>query len=76
LKAIIAAFIKSERKKAKLTQEQLSAKIGISTRYYQMVETGKQTPGVYTIFKMCRALGLHYTVVFDLIWNHWLKKNK
>lgn len=74
MKKIIASIIKKERKRAKLTQDKLAEEIEVSTRFIQMVEAGTERPGLLNLFKLCHALDLHYTVIFDPLWEHFKKK--
>ena len=40
----VAANLKRYRKESGLTQEALAEKVDFSTRYYQRLESGKQSP--------------------------------
>lgn len=49
--------LRRERKKAKLTQEKMSELIGVSTRYYQMLESKNPTAiKIDGIEKIAKAL--------------------
>ena len=53
----LARKLKQERLRAKLTQEELAELIGVSTRFYQMLESKKPTAvPVDTIEKLAKAL--------------------
>ncbi len=51
-------IIEDERRKAKLTQEQLAEKIGANKSYISRLESGKTEPKVSTFYKIMAALGL------------------
>jgi len=74
LKQIIADTIRAERKKAGLTQDQLASEMDMSTRFYQTLEAGSKKPGLLTLFKLCKALKINYTVILDPVWKSWIKK--
>lgn len=50
--------IKKFRKRADLTQEDLAAKIHISTTHIGLVETGKRKVSLRTLQKIASALGV------------------
>jgi len=75
LKKVITKIIKAEREKAGLTQDRLAEAANISSRFLQMIESGTKQPSLLTLFKLCDALGLHYSAILDEIWTDW-KKNK
>ena len=53
----LAEKLKRERKRAKLTQEDLAELIGVSARFYQMLESKKPTAiPVDTLEKLAKAL--------------------
>ena len=58
LKATIEA-----RKKANLTQEQLSKKTGIKQSAIARLESGKQSPNTDTLFKILEAVGYTLEIV-------------
>lgn len=45
------------RKNKKWSQEELAAKSGLDRTYISMIERGKRSPTITTIFKLCDALG-------------------
>lgn len=53
------------RKKAGLTQVQLSKAAGIDQRYYTNIETGKRTPSVKTAKALANVLGIAWTSFFS-----------
>lgn len=48
--------LKKFRSKAKLTQEELAEKIGLSRDFIALLETGRRRPSVKTIQKLARVL--------------------
>lgn len=51
-------IIEEARKKAKMTQAELAAKIGTNKSYISRVETGRTEPKVSTFYRIAAALGL------------------
>ncbi|MFT7559083.1 MAG: transcriptional regulator with XRE-family HTH domain [Flavobacteriales bacterium] len=72
IKDQLAATIKAQRLEKGLSQDKLSAKADISTRYYQDIEAGEKQPTVDTIFKLANALGESYTVLLGPVWSEWV----
>lgn len=52
------ATLKTTRRAAGLTQEQVAANAGVTTRMYQEYERDKRTPSVVTAIKIADALGV------------------
>ena len=50
--------LRNERKKAKLTQEQLAEMIDMSHAFIGHLERGTRIPSVETVVRLCRALGI------------------
>ena len=50
--------LRKERKKAKLTQEQLAEMIDMSHAFIGHLERGTRIPSVETVVRLCRALGI------------------
>lgn len=57
-KEIIGKRIAKVRKDAKLTQAELSERIGMSEKYLSRIECGKQLPSIVIVAKISRALGI------------------
>lgn len=56
----LAQRLKEERRKAKLTQEEVAELIEVSARYYQMLESKKPTAiTIDTIEKLAKAFKIH-----------------
>ena len=56
LKEMIGSRIQEIRNKKGMTQDQLSEKVGISSKYLSSIERGKENPTLNTILKMARSL--------------------
>ena len=56
LKKMIGSRIQEIRNKKGITQDQLSEKVGISSKYLSSIERGKENPTLNTILKMARSL--------------------
>ena len=57
-KKFIAEIIQDSRRKAKLTQAELSEKIGISEKHLSKIETGRYYPALDTFIKILDTLNL------------------
>lgn len=57
--------IKEVRRSRGLTQEKLSEKAGISTRYLSRLEVGKQNPSIDTLVKIAKALTIEVWELYD-----------
>ncbi|MBE6672541.1 MAG: helix-turn-helix transcriptional regulator [Ruminococcaceae bacterium] len=55
-KETIGRRILNARKRAHLTQAELSEKTGISEKYLSRIERGKQLPNIVIIARICEAL--------------------
>lgn len=56
--------LKAEREKAGLSQLELAYKAGLSQNMVTYLETGKRTPNLTTILKICNALEINPSVLF------------
>jgi len=57
-KEFIGKKLKEYRKKAKLTQEEISEKIGIAEKHYGKLERGAFSPSLETFFKLVGVLNI------------------
>lgn len=48
--------IRKERLRAKLTQEQLAARAGVSRNYVSLLELNEKSPTVKMLFRLCGVL--------------------
>jgi transcriptional regulator with XRE-family HTH domain len=61
----MAERLRSERKKVCISQIDLSFKAGLAQNQVNCIETGKITPTISTILKICNALNISPVVLFD-----------
>jgi ribosome-binding protein aMBF1 (putative translation factor) len=54
----VIARIKEEREKARISQMDLSFMAGLSQNLVNYIESGRRTPNLYTLLKICNALHL------------------
>jgi len=67
---VLGNELRSERLKAKLTQEQLAAKAGVSRNYVSLLELNKKSPTVQMLIKLCRVLRVRPSVLLARIEGH------
>jgi transcriptional regulator with XRE-family HTH domain len=60
----IAVRLREEREKARISQMDLSFLAGLSQHQVHYIETGKRTPNLYTILKICSALQISPAILF------------
>ena len=66
--AAIGRRIRSARKKAKLTQEQLAEAIDVTPQHVSAIETGKTKLSLPTLIRICRAVNISLDfLVYDEI---------
>lgn len=58
----LGQFVRAERKRQKLTQEQLAALAGVGTRFVRELENGKESCRIGLAFTVMQTLGLTVTV--------------
>ena len=58
----LSAFLKQQRKKSKLTQEELAAKAGIGLRLIREIEQGKVTMRMDKVNQVLALFGAELTV--------------
>lgn len=51
-------FIRKERERRELTQEEMARKLGISLNYYSLIERGKRNVDLVMAMKICAVLEL------------------
>lgn len=78
----ISSFIKYQRKKLKLTQEELATKAGVGIRFIRELEQGKQTMQVGKIDEVLALFGFSLSPrkqqidAYDIFWNYFDKAVK
>ena len=60
----VTSNLREQRHKAGLSQERLSEIVGFSTRYYQRLESGTQSPNLLTLYKVCAHLKIDIGLLF------------
>ncbi|MDR2662778.1 MAG: helix-turn-helix domain-containing protein [Treponema sp.] len=60
----IARRIREEREKNRFSQTELSFKAGLSQNQVFCIETGRRTPNLYTLLKICEALNISPAMLF------------
>ncbi len=58
-------WLRETRVTAKLTQEELSGRVGIARGAYANIETGERHPSVATAKKIAAVLGFDWTKFFE-----------
>ena len=56
--------LKEAREKAQLSQLELSYRSGVSQNMITYIETGKRTPTLTTLLKLCNALNINPAILF------------
>ena len=57
--------LKKAREDAKLSQLELSYKSGVSQNMITYIETGKSSPTLSTLLKLCNALSINPSILFE-----------
>jgi DNA-binding XRE family transcriptional regulator len=56
LVGVLGDELREERVRARLTQEKLAARAGVSRNYISLLELNQKSPTVQMLFKLCRVL--------------------
>ena len=64
LHAIFSDNFRDARKHAKMTQEQLAEKSGVSTNHIGLIEAGRRFPSIDTLERLCQALNVEAFELF------------
>jgi y4mF family transcriptional regulator len=78
----LSAFIKYQRKKLAITQEELAAKAGVGIRFIREMEQGKETLQLDKINQVLNLFGFRLTPEkqqidpYDIFWNYFNKAVK
>jgi len=65
IREILAANLKENRRKLRLTQEELAEKAGVSTHYIAMIETCKKYPKPDMLEHIAKTLGIKSHQLFS-----------
>ena len=57
--------LKKYRRESGLTQEKLSELAGFTTRYYQRLESGTQSPNLLTLYKVSKHLKIDVSLLLE-----------
>lgn len=78
----LSSFIKYQRKKLKLTQEELAAKAGVGIRFIRELEQGKETVQLDKVNQVLDLFGFNLSPnkqqidAYDIFWNYFNKAVK
>lgn len=78
----LSSFIKYQRKKQKLTQEELAAKAGVGIRFIRELEQGKETLQLNKVDQVLALFGFSLSPdnqkidAYDIFWNYLNKAIK
>ena len=61
----LAVRLREEREKRHISQIDLALKAGLSQNIVAFIETGKRSPNILTIFKICSALEISPADLFE-----------
>jgi len=78
----LSSFIKYQRKKLKLTQEELAGKVGVGIRFIRELEQGKETIQLDKVSQVLDLFGFNLSPskqqidAYDIFWNYFNKAVK
>ena len=61
---LLGRNVRAHRLARGMTLEQLCAKAEVSLYLLKRIEAGKSNPGIYVVFRLSRALGMHPADMF------------
>lgn len=64
---VFGRILRSVRKEARLTQEQLALEAGVERNYVSLIERGINQPTVRVLFKLAQALGTAPSVLLEKV---------
>ncbi len=64
---IVADNIRIERLRKRISQEKLAERVGISTKYLNMIENKKANPTIVVVIKICQTLDITLETIFPMI---------
>jgi len=76
IKSLIGTRIKQLRKSRGLSQEELSEKVEMSSKYLSSIERGKENPTLDTFMKLAQALHVEVFELFNYTCEKSLKESK
>lgn len=63
---IVADNIRIERLRKRISQEKLAERVGISTKYLNMIENKKANPTIVVVIKICQTLDITLETIFPI----------
>lgn len=78
----VSSFIKYQRKKLRLTQEELASKAGVGLRFIRELEQGKETMQMNKVNQVLALFGFNLSPIkqqidaYDIFWNYFNKAVK
>ncbi len=67
LKQMIGAKVKEIRSKRGITQDQLSERMDINSKYLSSIERGKENPTLNTLIKLSQSLEVNLDEIFSFV---------
>lgn len=64
---IVADNIRIERLRKRISQEKLAERVGISTKYLNMIENKKANPTIVVVIKICQTLDITLETIFPMM---------
>ncbi len=64
---IVADNIRIERLRKRISQEKLAERVGISTKYLNMIENKKANPTIVVVIKICQTLDITLETIFPIM---------
>ena len=64
---IVADNIRIERLRKRISQEKLAERVGISTKYLNMIENKKANPTIVVVIKICQILDITLETIFPIM---------
>lgn len=64
---IVADNIRIERLRKRISQEKLAERVGISTKYLNMIENKKANPTIVVVIKICQILEITLETIYPTI---------
>ena len=64
---IVADNIRIERLRKRISQEKLAERVGISTKYLNMIENKKANPTIVVVIKICQTLDITLETLFPIM---------
>ena len=76
VKQLVGLRIKHLRKSRGVSQEELSEKVGMSSKYLSSIERGKENPTLDTFIKLAQALNVEISELFNYAGDKSVQESK